>query len=246
MKIEKLSENQIRFTLWSSDLQDEDMQLSDFATEKSEKVERMIRHMMDRAREELGFEVDGASIMVEAIQVNQDCAVFLVTKVDGDTKVDPKYEYIRKLQEAIRNNADFLKDKYEDVVIDRTVENQDNKEIKDKNEEERQNNQAHSSDKRTPSYAVVTFEDLEDVIKVSKMSTIYYDSDNSLYKAPEGIYYLIVTRNRNNVGEFRTLLKCLREFGEFYPVNYGTRFFIDEHYKCILRDNALQTLGTVK
>ena len=245
MKIEKLSESQIRFTLWPSDLEDEDLQLSDFSTDKTGKVDRMLHHMMDRAREEFGFDVNGSSIIVEATQVDNECVVFLITKIDGDTKVDSKYEYIRRLKEAIQNNAELLRDRFSDVVIDRTADNKDSAET-DGGIQTQNTQAAKPKPKLPPEYLIYTFDDLDPVIKSAKMVSVFYDSDNSLYKDKDGLYYLIATRNRNSVEEFNIAIRCFREFGKLLVVNYGTRYYIEEHYKCIIKDEALQTLGEMR
>ena len=239
MKIEKLSENQVRFTLWNSDLEDEDLQISDLATDRSEKAERMIHHMMERARDELGFDASGANLMIEAMQVNQECIVFLVTKVDGDTKVDPKYEYIRKLQEAIKNNAESLKEKFGDVVIDLTSGNET---AAEKPEVETPVQETRDKKKASP-YVIYTFTSLDSLIKVSKLVEFFYDSDNTLYKSPDDdLDYLMATWNRNTEEEFNIVVKSLREFGKVCTINYGSKYYVDEHYKCIIKKNALQTL----
>ncbi len=242
MKIEKLSDTQLRFTLWKNDLDEADVKISDLAGARSGKADELLRNIMQRAREELDFDVEGASIMVEAMQVDQECIVFLVTKVDGEEQLDPKYEYVKKLQEAIKTDPDSLREKFGDVFVDRTRGNEE-KYVENGSQKE-QGSGSEPEKRKIPSYVLYSFSDLENVIKVAKMTSTFYDSDNSLYKTPdENKYYLMVTRNRNSEDEFNVAVKCLREFGVVCTINYGTKFFVEEHYDCIIKDNALQMLS---
>lgn len=90
MKIEKLSENQIRCTLNKSDLASRQLKISELAY-GSEKAKELFRDMMQQASYELGFEADDIPIMIEAIPVSADCIVLIVTKVDDPEELDTRF-----------------------------------------------------------------------------------------------------------------------------------------------------------
>lgn len=90
MKIEKLSENQIRCTLNKSDLTSRQLKISELAY-GSEKAKELFRDMMQQASYELGFEADDIPIMIEAIPVSADCIVLIVTKVDDPEELDTRF-----------------------------------------------------------------------------------------------------------------------------------------------------------
>ena len=81
MKIEKLSENQIRCTLNKADLTSRHLKISELAY-GSEKAKELFRDMMKQAAYELGFEAEDIPLMIEAIPISSECIVFIVTKVD--------------------------------------------------------------------------------------------------------------------------------------------------------------------
>ena len=66
LKIERLSENQIRCTLNKADLADKQLKISELAY-GSPKAKELFREMMQQASNELGFEVDDIPLMIEAI-----------------------------------------------------------------------------------------------------------------------------------------------------------------------------------
>ena len=68
MKIEKLSDNQIRCTLNKSDLAARQLKISELAY-GSEKAKKLFQDMMQQASYEFGFEAEDIPLMIEAIPV---------------------------------------------------------------------------------------------------------------------------------------------------------------------------------
>ena len=232
MKIERLNENQLRFTVWSKDLPDEDFTIADLAGQ-TEKAEELIKYMMNKAKEEFGFITEEKPIVVEAIPVNKDCIVFLVTKVEGEEQ-DEKFGYIEKLKHQAMEMAKSLKD----GTIELTDDDEADDSIGGVNQ---------PSDEKTGKllpYMIYKSKDMENFITVARMVCSFYDSDNTLYKQESDInYYLVVTHNRNTDKEFEYLCETLREFTEPYKFTYTTKYYFEEHYKTIIEKTALQTLS---
>lgn len=90
MKIERLSENQIRCTLSKSDLASRQLKISELAY-GSEKAKELFRDMMQQASYECGFEADDIPLMIEAIPVSADCIILIVTKVDNPEELDTRF-----------------------------------------------------------------------------------------------------------------------------------------------------------
>ncbi len=95
MKLERLSENQIRCTLNKEDLADRDLLLNELAY-GTDKAKELFRDMMEQAADELGFEVDDIPLMIEAIPVNPDCLILIITKVDDPEELDTRFSRLSK------------------------------------------------------------------------------------------------------------------------------------------------------
>ena len=80
MKIEKISDNQIRFTLTGEDLAARQIKLSELAY-GTEKARNLFREMMQQAASQVGFEADNIPLMIEAIPMSEGSIVLVVTKV---------------------------------------------------------------------------------------------------------------------------------------------------------------------
>ncbi len=81
MKIEKVNDHQIRCTLTKADLADRELKISELAY-GTEKAKSLFRDMMQQASAKFGFEADDIPLMIEAIPLNADCIVLVITKVE--------------------------------------------------------------------------------------------------------------------------------------------------------------------
>ena len=98
MKIERLSENQIRCTLNKADLTEKQLKISELAY-GTQKAKELFKDMMQQASVELGFEVDDTPLMIEAIPISPDCLVLIVTKVEDPEELDTRFSRFSKTSE---------------------------------------------------------------------------------------------------------------------------------------------------
>ena len=106
MKLEKLSDTQIRCTLSKEDLSQRQLHLSELAY-GSEKAKELFRDMMQQASIELGFEADNIPLMIEAIPISNDCLVLVVTKVEDPDELDARFSRFSKINVDDSFDEDF-------------------------------------------------------------------------------------------------------------------------------------------
>ena len=90
MKIEKVNDHQIRCTLTKADLADRELKISELAY-GTEKAKSLFRDMMQQASAKFGFEADDIPLMIEAIPLNADCIVLVITKVEDPEELDTRF-----------------------------------------------------------------------------------------------------------------------------------------------------------
>ena len=71
MRIEKISDKQIRCTLNKKDLSDRELRISELAY-GTDKAKALFRDMMQQASYEFGFETEDIPLMIEAIPMYPD------------------------------------------------------------------------------------------------------------------------------------------------------------------------------
>ena len=88
MKIEKISDTQVKFILSEEDLAGKDIKLEDLAV-SNDKTKELFQDILSKALDECGFAVDDAPLMVEALPVAIDSIMIIVTKL-ARRKISPK------------------------------------------------------------------------------------------------------------------------------------------------------------
>lgn len=117
MKIEKLSENQIRCTLNKSDLAEHNVRLHELAY-GTDQAKALFRDMMQKASDDFGFEVGDIPLMIEAIPVNPDCLILIVTKVEDPEELDTRFSRFTKNPEPDDDDDDDFDDELDYSEID--------------------------------------------------------------------------------------------------------------------------------
>ncbi|MCD8037155.1 MAG: adaptor protein MecA [Clostridiales bacterium] len=115
MKIEKISDTQVKFILNEDDLADKDIKLEDLAV-SSDKTKELFHDMLSQALEECGFAIDDAPLIVEALPVAFDSIMIIVTKLSEDDSKDsaedaPAPIISKDLHRYKRNSIKVHKDK---------------------------------------------------------------------------------------------------------------------------------------
>ncbi len=79
--MKKVNDHQIRCTLTKADLADRELKISELAYGTG-KSKSLFRDMMQQASLKFGFEAEDIPLMIEAIPLNSDCIVLIITKVE--------------------------------------------------------------------------------------------------------------------------------------------------------------------
>lgn len=271
MKLERLSENQIRCTLYKSDLADKQVMLTELAY-GTEKAKELFRELMQQASDELGFEVDNIPLMIEAIPVSQECLILIITKVEDPEELDTRFSRFTK---PIANEIEIEDDEDEgedyeepdDMSFSQSSSENIPSSLKNSNfghlletigdlagglmnaaNQAVANNPKNKDEKIDISskdrFRVYAFKTLDDVIISAKLVYNLYKSENTLYKNPQDSkFYLYMTKDMNSEIEFAKCCNMVSEYGNSVRTTYSTKAHMEEHYKIIIDCNALQTLA---
>ena len=90
MKIEKISETQVKFILNQTDLTERNIKINELAY-GSEKMQDLFREMLEQALHECGFQPENnVPLMIEAIPLSTESIMIIVTKVNSTEDFDSK------------------------------------------------------------------------------------------------------------------------------------------------------------
>jgi adapter protein MecA 1/2 len=248
MKIEKINDKQIRCTLTREDLEQHHLRISELAY-GTEKAKQLFRDMMEQAQRQFGFEADNIPLMIEAIPVNMDSVILIITKVEDPEELDTRFAKFSP-QVNGKEPAETLELDGADNIIDifqKLVE------AKMKNSQKKEEKAASSgdeapeaTDEAVPSVNLIrlyVFRRLDDVIAAAHAMNGFFHGSNSLYKtAPDGVYPLVVHQSDISPEDFNKVCNILSEYSQGRNLAPSGEAYLKEH-ALLVTDDALQTLA---
>ena len=259
MKIEKISDNQIRCTLTKEDLDSHQIRISELAY-GTDKAKKLFREMMQQAQIEFGFEADNIPLMIEAIPVNGESVILIVTKVEDPEELDTRFSkfspYKKTKQDTLHfdgadNIIDIFQKLYEETQKAASQgASSSNKEVKESGASRTsRSTEASESVSNTRKVSVnlirlYTFHTLDDVIAAAHGLDVFYKCINTLYKDENSLYQLIVHQSSCTAEEFNKVCNILSEYGSGRAFTAAGEAHLKEHGELISR-KALQQLAKI-
>ena len=245
MKLEKINENQIRCTLTREDLEMHQVNLRELAY-GSEKAKKLFRDMMQQAQIEFGFEADNIPLMIEAIPVNLDSIILIITKVEDPEELDTRFSRFSPYKDSAQteplqlDGADNIIDIFQKICESR---------LKNKSstaEGSKESDEAASDSSEKPAVNLIrqyTFTHLDDVIAASHGLNGFFTGRNTLYKTSANeSYQLIIHQSSCSPQEFNKVCNILSEYGQKESGFDNHIGFFAEHCECIIAEHALHIL----
>lgn len=251
MKIEKVNENQIRCTLTREDLANRELKISELAY-GSEKAKSLFRDMMQQASFEFGFEAEDIPLMIEAIPINSECIVLIITKVEDPEELDTRFSKfapsvhdesekdLEDMIDTLSGSADEVLDLFKKIHETKRALN------------ETDNKPAHDTPKDTEPVAetdtdltrIFAFDSLNKLIRLSGLLAESVHSENALYKdEQDNTYLLVISKGSHTAGEFNRVCNVLSEYGSARKMHQASRSFLEEHFLPLIANNALKSLS---
>lgn len=262
MKIEKISETQIRCTLNKNDLADRHLRISELAY-GSEKAKALFRDMMQQASTEFGFDADNIPLMIEAIPVSPDCLILVITKVEDPDELDTRFSHFTLDEDEEEEDSDeFLAheesttadqilqcfEQLNDLLSRKTASNEPVKLpdflLKRRNDaaETAENIQKDEESAKKLIYSF-RFASLNEVTALAGVIAPFYHGENTLYKnSADASYHLVLHMSDHRPADFNKVCNIASEYGTQERFGEATASYFDEHMECIIRGRAVQVL----
>lgn len=254
MKIEKVNEQQIRCTLTREDLLTRELKISELAY-GTEKAKNLFRDLMQQAAYECGFEAEDIPLMIEAIPLNAECIVLIVTKVEDPEELDTRFakfapsihdddfdpeenESNEALMEAFADSADEV------LNLLRRMNGMEEVPVPSRSSS---GNTAKPSlpEKEKAVSRLYSFRSLREITRLAKVLGSFRGT-NVLYKDEAGgNYLLLVTPGEQDTADYNRLCSLISEYGRLEKTASATRAYLEEHFEPLIRDNAVETLAKI-
>lgn len=258
MKIEKISDSQIRCILTKSELEKRDLKLSEIAY-GSAKVKQLFQDMMQLAYLQCGFEADNIPLAIEVIPF-KDYASIIVTKVEDPEELDTRYSrfapgvnsnggFLSELDKLFRSltsaplpsgeSAPFDMDDFDDYEDDAPFEK--------KSEVNGLSIGNYKLKESKNSYFY--FNSLDDLFAVARDLQCSASILSSLYKSKKPVsecpYVLEVSRFLAPSEEYSALCSFISEYGDLASTVETFPYYLTEHYDLLIGEDALTVLKSI-
>lgn len=219
MKIEKVNENQIRCTLSKKELAERQIKLSELAY-GSEKAKGLFRDMIEQANDEFGFEADDIPLMIEAIPLSGENIILQITKVEYPEDLDTQLSKFSEISNEEEENF------WESSILP-----------------EFQNEEADGVTHLTKMFEFLNLEQME---RLARVLSGFYQGKNDLYKDEEkSRLYLLIEKSNHTPEEFNKVCNVISEYASHRKYTSAKEAYLKEHGKLLVKGNALQLLSEI-
>lgn len=240
MKIEKVNENQIRCTLTKEDLASRELKISELAY-GTEKAKSLFRDMMQQANYEFGFEAEDIPLMIEAVPVNAECIVLIITKVEDPEELDTRFSrFAPSVHEDSDMENDEVSEDTSDEIMDLFRKIQDN----DIPQEEISEEFPAGQETDKPLVRLFLFESMRPLLTMTAGLKQDICVNSSLYKDGKTNHYLLMlSGSPSSALEYNKLCNMISEYGSLRRVLPTTPAYLEEHCEVVIASDALAVLS---
>ena len=241
MKIERINENSISLTMNREELVNRNLKLADLSY-GSEKARELLVEMINLANAEIGFKAD-SPLAVEAVPLKDGDIKLIITKIMDPDELDSRYSKFTpsrgdSVPFAIMKMLESTIDKFEDALKASNIKGVNEVNTFDKLEIRQEDE-------------IVSIFEFEDIDKASDAAKNIksFDYTSVFYKDEKSKTFYLVLSIKGNVEknilqDFNRVCNTLAEYGTRIQGRIGmNQAYYEEHYKVIIKDEAIKKLG---
>lgn len=246
MKIEKVNDHQIRCTLTREDLLSRELKISELAY-GTDKAKDLFRDMMQQAACEFGFEAEDIPLMIEAIPLNAECIVLIVTKVEDPEELDTRFA---RFAPSVSDDVDYDDSSYSEIAdevmdlferIHKAAPAAEKTVIKESDVLPKAD-----SEKEEEISRIFAFSSISELTSLAHIFGPDLVCENKLYKnEAKGEYLLLINQRALSAEAFGKVCNTISEYGVTTKSLQTGIAYMDEHFDCIIAENALQKLAGI-
>ena len=182
--------------------------------------------------------------MIEAIPLNAECIVLIITKVEDPEELDTRFsrfapsvteeDYDEELEDFSENSSD--------EVLDLFRKMQTGQQDSEPNQEDNTAGDANSDQRMRT--RIFQLRSLQLVMEVSSVVAAHYHGMSALYKdSSKDRYLLLMTQGDETREGFDRACNIVSEYGILQRSMPASGTFLAEHCDVLIKENAIQTLG---
>lgn len=217
MKYKKINEATVQCIISEDDMTEYGLTLSDIF-ERSEKGEEFLRDIIERAHEEVGYQISNGNIAMQITPLKDRGLVVTFTD-EGPA--------------AFKEMLQHLKEVLQDVSAELSHQDEMEKQVVESGAKEYEEN-----------YRIFVFATMRQTMQYVATIPNTYSVKSHLYKEGDS-YYLVVEKNRLSYKAFNKISAAAVEFGNLIVASKERLLFLQEHGECLIKDRAVSKLRRI-
>ncbi|MCD7725632.1 MAG: adaptor protein MecA [Clostridiales bacterium] len=215
MKYKKINDATVQCIITQEDMMEYGLTLTDIF-ERNEKGEEFLRDVIERAHDEVGYQINNGNIAMQITPLKDKGLV--VTFTDESPA-------------AFKDILQHLKEVLQDVSMELSRQ--------DGTEGGPETGQQYEENRR-----MFVFASLHQAMQYTASIPNRYSVRSHLYKEGEA-YYLVLEKNRLSHKTFNKISAQAVEFGNLIAVSEDRLLYLEEHGECLIRDRAVSKLRKI-
>lgn len=216
MKYKKINDATVQCIITAEDMLEYGLTLSDIF-ERNEKGEGFLRDIIERAHDEIGYQINGENI---AMQITPLRDKGLVVTFTDESPMGFK-DILQHLKDVLQGvSEEFGRQEQNDAIVEGTAEEFD---------ENRR---------------MFVFASLHQAMQYTASIPNSISVKSHLYKEGD-VYYLVLEKNRLSYKMFNKISAQAVEFGNLIAVSEERMQYLEEHGECLIADRAVSKLRRI-
>lgn len=217
MKYKKINDATVQCIVSADDMTAYGLTLSDIF-ERNERGEEFLRDIIERAHDEVGYQINNGNIAMQITPLKDDGLV--VTFTD---------EGPMAFKEMLQNLKEVLQEFSAELA----------------GQEEQSKGKAQQANKEfDENRRMFVFRTMHQTMQYAATIPNTYSVKSHLYKEGE-VYYLVLEKNRLSYKMFNKISAQAVEFGNLIAVSEERMQYLEEHGECLIRDRAVSKLRRI-
>lgn len=256
MEFERIGKNTVQCHMTAEEMNEYGFAIEDFFTNQ-EKSRVFLEQLVERAEEEVGYEVESGMVSMQLMKMPDDSLVitFSDRSEEGIQGMLDQIQNLTGIIEEERTSADIsegdavekeiaaAQEKIKDVSSDNknTKGNAVSKEEYAKHAREVEKKYLEKQKRQQSATKVFRFKSLSLIENFAATIQLEKNISSKLYKEEStGLWYLLVKKGKLKLEEYQSLCQRLGEYATLCSQQPYVEQYCKEHYQCIMCKHALK------
>lgn len=264
MDFQRINKNTVQCRMTEEEMNEYGFQIEDFFSPNQEKSRAFLERIVERAEEEIGYEVEGGMVSMQLMRM-PDNSISITFTDRGEDGLQNMLHHLQNLASMIDENTtdEIIKSLGYNEDSQNTSEEASTSETSQKTEAlQKQNNvnkeqkeaykqhlkeierkKRDKAKKEAASNKIYRFTSLHNIEKFAATITLKKAIPSKLYKDnATGLFYLLVKKGKLKFNEYQELCAHMSEYADLCLNQPHAEQYCKEHFDCIIAKQALKIL----